>query len=171
MLIVKRLIVVDPEMKRGIDKFGLHKPLVFGLNENLLDILNQFQKGRHLAIIANDPAQVRQAWKENRPIPANIHMAGILTFEDVMERLMGEEIEDESDIGALPKLKKMAFVKARLRRLRSIVRIEKEKQQRNRPRDSEHGRAPELPRTLTEAKVQDDSPDSIEAMDTPLLLR
>ena len=60
MLIVKRLIVVDPEMKRGIHKFGLRKPLVVGLNENLLDILNQFQKGVHLAIVANDPAQVRQ---------------------------------------------------------------------------------------------------------------
>ena len=60
MLIVKRLIVVDPEMKRGIEQFGLRKPLVIGLQENLLDILNQFQKGVHLALVANNPSKVRQ---------------------------------------------------------------------------------------------------------------
>lgn len=167
MLIVKRLIVVDPEMKRGVDKFGLHRPLVFGLNENLLDILNQFQKGRHLAIVANDPAQVRLAWKENREIPANVHMAGILTFEDVMERLMGEEIEDESDIGALPKLKQMAFIKARMRRLRIVTQKEMAKVRS----EQEANPAPEPAAYAApqERKVQDDTEFNAESMEAPLL--
>ena len=54
-------------------------------------------------------------------------MAGILTFEDVIERLMGEDIHDESDIGALPVLKKMAFVKARVQRLRKVIADQKAK--------------------------------------------
>lgn len=86
MLMVKNLIVVNPEDKRPVRQLGLRKPLAVALNYPLLDLLNDFQTGKsHMAIVCNKPSEVYKAWYKGVPISPSVHMAGIITLEDVIE--------------------------------------------------------------------------------------
>ena len=99
MLLVKRLVVLNPEDKREVGSLALLEPLVVGTEVTLLDLLYQFSSGRsHLAIITSDPNRVLEALRSNTIIPVNVHMAGIVTLEDVIERLIKHDIQDESDM-------------------------------------------------------------------------
>jgi metal transporter CNNM len=99
MLLVKRLVVLNPEDKREVGTLALLEPLVVGTEVTLLDLLYQFSSGRsHLAIITSDPKRVLEALRSNTVIPVNVHMAGIVTLEDVIERLIKHDIQDESDM-------------------------------------------------------------------------
>ncbi|KAJ0398826.1 hypothetical protein P43SY_004957 [Pythium insidiosum] len=99
LLLVKRLIVVDPEDERPIGDLVLRKPIVVTPDESCYHILNEFQKGRsHIALVTPHAKQVMQCWCKNEDIPVNVAFVGIVTIEDVIEELIQEEIEDESDI-------------------------------------------------------------------------
>ncbi len=99
MLLVKRLIVLNPEEKREVGSLPLLEPLVVGSDCSLLDLLYMFSAGKsHLAIICSDPDRVTYSLREGLVIPVNIHMAGIVTLEDVIERLIKHDIQDESDM-------------------------------------------------------------------------
>jgi metal transporter CNNM len=99
MLLVKRLIVLNPEQKREVGSLPLLEPLVVGTECSLLDLLYMFSAGKsHLAIICSDPDKVTYALRNNRVIPVSVHMAGIVTLEDVIERLIKHDIQDESDM-------------------------------------------------------------------------
>ncbi|GLE00797.1 hypothetical protein PINS_up009585 [Pythium insidiosum] len=99
LLLVKRLIVVDPEDERPIRDLVLRKPIVVTPDESCYHILNEFQKGRsHIALVTKDAKHVMQCWQKNEDIPADVSFVGIITIEDVIEELIQEEIEDESDI-------------------------------------------------------------------------
>eukprot|EP00946_MAST-07B_sp_MAST-7B-sp1_P003821 g3821.t1 len=129
LLLVKRLIVLNPEDGRLVGSVCSRKPSVVGLNTSLLDALNEFQGGRsHLAIVCNKPDVVRECLRRNREIPVSVHMAGIITIEDVIERIIKEDIDDETEprrmkslsnpftaytaSGALAKVRRLARVKA-----------------------------------------------------------
>jgi metal transporter CNNM len=129
LLLVKRLIVLNPEDERLVASVCSRKPAVVGLQTSLLDALNEFQDGRcHMAIVCNQPELVRNCLKYDREIPVNVHMAGIITIEDVIERIIKEEIDDETEPkrmkslsnpftaytenGALKKFRRLARVKA-----------------------------------------------------------
>ena len=99
MLLVKRLIVLNPEEKREVGSLPLLEPLVVGTECSLLDLLYMFSAGKsHLAIICSDPDKVIYALRNGRVIPVSVHMAGIVTLEDVIERLIKHDIQDESDM-------------------------------------------------------------------------
>ncbi|GLE00790.1 hypothetical protein PINS_up009578 [Pythium insidiosum] len=99
LLLVKRLIVVDPEDERPIRDLVLRKPIVVTPDESCYHILNEFQKGRsHIALVTKDAKHVMQCWRKNEDIPADVSFVGIITIEDVIEELIQEEIEDESDV-------------------------------------------------------------------------
>ena len=98
MLLVKRLIVLNPEEKREVGSLALLEPLVVGTEMTLLDLLYEFSLGKsHLAIITSDPERVTYSLRNHLTIPVNVHMAGIVTLEDVIERLIKHDIQDESD--------------------------------------------------------------------------
>lgn len=86
MLLVKRLITYDPEDHIPVRQFTINSLPEAAPNTSCLDILNFFQEGRsHMAIVTSDPGGFG--------LPA-----GIITLEDVIEELLGEEIVDESDV-------------------------------------------------------------------------
>ncbi|CAB4442566.1 unnamed protein product [Rhizophagus irregularis] len=86
MLLVKNLITYDPEDAWMVKDFSLSSlPETHPLT-SCLDILKFFQEGRsHMVLVSDDPGGEGGA-------------IGILTLEDVIEELIGEEIIDETDV-------------------------------------------------------------------------
>lgn len=98
MLIVKRLIYVDPKDNRKVSTFPLRKMEVFNKDTTLHDALNIFQQGKsHLALVVSNREKVLHAWRLQKPIPPDVHMAGIVTLESILEKILREQIEDEDD--------------------------------------------------------------------------
>jgi CBS domain containing-hemolysin-like protein len=99
LMLVKRLIVVDPEEERPIKHLSLRRPLFISPDTPLIDMLNCFQEGRsHLAIITNDADEYEEYFLKGLPVPAHLKVLGIITIEDVVEEIIQEEIADEDDI-------------------------------------------------------------------------
>ncbi|KAF9923662.1 hypothetical protein BGZ65_008739, partial [Modicella reniformis] len=86
MLLVKRLITYDPQDHIPVRQFTINSLPEAAPNTSCLDILNFFQEGRsHMAIVTSESGGFGE------PV-------GVITLEDVIEELLGEEIVDESDV-------------------------------------------------------------------------
>ncbi|KAL3477210.1 hypothetical protein BJX99DRAFT_127691 [Aspergillus californicus] len=90
MLLVKTLITYDPDDGKPVGDFVLATLPETSPETSCLDILNYFQEGHsHMALVSRDPGE-------------NSGAIGVVTLEDVVEELIGEEIIDESDIHDRP---------------------------------------------------------------------
>ncbi|KAE8975342.1 hypothetical protein PR001_g25359 [Phytophthora rubi] len=99
LLFVKKLIVLDPDDARPIRDLVLRKPVLVSPSGSCYSMLNEFQKGRsHIALVTKETELVASCWRNNRPIPLHVVFEGIVCLEDVIEELLQEEIEDESDV-------------------------------------------------------------------------
>ncbi|KAI8366697.1 uncharacterized protein BYT42DRAFT_648785 [Radiomyces spectabilis] len=86
MLLTKRLIKYDPEDRLPVKDLPISTLPETGPDTSCLDILNFFQEGKsHMALVSNDPGGCTGA-------------LGVITLEDVIEELIGEEIIDETDV-------------------------------------------------------------------------
>ncbi|KAF2719225.1 DUF21-domain-containing protein [Polychaeton citri CBS 116435] len=86
MLLVKILITYDPEDCKRVRDFTLATLPETNPYTSCLDIINFFQEGKsHMVLVSDFPGQDRGA-------------LGVVTLEDVIEELIGEEIIDESDV-------------------------------------------------------------------------
>lgn len=86
MLLVKMLITYDPEDALKVHDFALATLPETRPETSCLDIMNFFQEGKsHMVLISDFPGEPYGA-------------LGVLTLEDVIEELIGEEIIDESDV-------------------------------------------------------------------------
>lgn len=86
MLLVKNLIQYDPEDAQAVSSFHLTPLPEASTDLTLLDCLNYFQQGRsHMILVSDHPGESRGA-------------LGVVTLEDVIEEMIGEEIVDETDI-------------------------------------------------------------------------
>ncbi|KAI5948699.1 MAM3 [Candida theae] len=86
MFLVRVLISYDPEDALPVASFPLATLPETGVDTSCLNILNYFQEGKsHMIIISETPGEPTGA-------------IGVLTLEDVIEELIGEEIVDESDV-------------------------------------------------------------------------
>lgn len=85
MLLVKRLITYNPEDEWPVSKFPLLPLPEARPSINCFQALDYFQTGRaHLLLISNTPGQRGGAM-------------GIVSLEDLIEEIIGEEIIDETD--------------------------------------------------------------------------
>ncbi|KAK4497569.1 hypothetical protein PRZ48_012020 [Zasmidium cellare] len=85
MLLVRRLIGYNPAEQKQVQEFDLVALPETSASTTCLDILNYFQEGKsHMVLISTSPGEVSGA-------------IGIVTLEDVLEEIIGEEIIDESD--------------------------------------------------------------------------
>lgn len=86
MLLVRVLISYDPEDALPVAAFPLATLPETGVETSCLNILNYFQEGRsHMIVVSETPGEATGT-------------LGVLTLEDVIEELIGEEIVDESDV-------------------------------------------------------------------------
>ena len=86
MLLVKMLITYDPDDAIPVRDFALATLPETAPDTSCLDIINFFQEGKsHMILISDSPGKDHGA-------------LGVLTLEDVIEELIGEEIVDESDV-------------------------------------------------------------------------
>ncbi|KAJ5959674.1 uncharacterized protein N7479_006824 [Penicillium vulpinum] len=86
MLLVKMLITYDPEDCKRVREFALATLPETRPETSCLDIVNFFQEGKsHMVLVSEYPSEDRGA-------------LGVVTLEDVIEELIGEEIIDESDV-------------------------------------------------------------------------
>ncbi|KAM0749153.1 DUF21-domain-containing protein [Meredithblackwellia eburnea MCA 4105] len=86
MLIVKKLITYDPATAQTVGSFQLSLLPETGPDSTCLDALNYFQQGRsHILLVSSNPGVDGNA-------------LGVVTLEDVIEEMIGEEIVDETDI-------------------------------------------------------------------------
>lgn len=86
MLLTKRLITYDPEDAQPVKNLQISTLPETGPDTSCLDILNFFQEGKsHMALISKEPG-------------GNTGALGVITLEDVIEELIGEEIIDETDV-------------------------------------------------------------------------
>jgi metal transporter CNNM len=86
MLLVRTLITYDPEDSFPISSFPLATLPETRPDTSCLNILNYFQEGKsHMVVVSKTPGEPEGA-------------LGVLTLEDVIEELIGEEIIDESDV-------------------------------------------------------------------------
>ncbi len=89
-LLVKSLAIIDPHEGVGINKIPLRQPIFVRPNLPLLDMLNIFKTGRsHLALVSTDPI-------DNNNFSE--HILGMVTLEDVMEKMLQHDITDETDV-------------------------------------------------------------------------
>ncbi|RLN58955.1 hypothetical protein BBJ28_00016459 [Nothophytophthora sp. Chile5] len=99
LLLVKKLIVLDPDDARPIRDLVLRKPILVTPSGSCYSMLNEFQKGRsHIALVTKETELVAACWRDHQPIPSHVVFEGIVTIEDVIEEIIQEEIEDESDV-------------------------------------------------------------------------
>ncbi|KAL2266060.1 hypothetical protein VTJ83DRAFT_5412 [Remersonia thermophila] len=86
MLLVKILITYDPEDCKLVHDFPLATLPETRPETSCLDIVNFFQEGKsHMVLVSEYPGEDHGA-------------LGVVTLEDVIEELIGEEIIDESDV-------------------------------------------------------------------------
>ncbi|KAI9758371.1 MAG: hypothetical protein M1835_000599 [Candelina submexicana] len=86
MLLVKILITYDPEDAQRVSDFALATLPETRAETSCLDIVNFFQEGKsHMVLVSEFPGE-------------NHGAIGVVTLEDVIEELIGEEIIDETDV-------------------------------------------------------------------------
>ena len=107
VLMTRQLIVVEAADNCPVSHLPLHIPHCVAPDTNLVDLINLFQGSSgdrharspccHLALVCASPDLGNAALSQNEPLPEGAGYVGIITFEDVLEALIQEQIYDEMD--------------------------------------------------------------------------
>ena len=98
VLLVKTLIVINPQSKLTVADVAWREPLIVSPNYRLLEMLALFRKGYcHLAFISNDALTARNNLRMGLPQDNRSEFIGIVTLEDLVEEILQDEIVDETD--------------------------------------------------------------------------
>jgi len=122
---IKNLIGVDFNQNKTLRQLGieLKKPLVISPRLSLIDLLRQFREGRsHMAFITEQVEELQDKFglnkinsltrNDNISFKKNsiIKILGIITLEDVIEKMINLDILDEDDYEKLLRQKKGVHV-------------------------------------------------------------
>lgn len=100
LLLVKQLVLLDPNENAPVRNYVLANPLVAHPAASLYDMLNEFQVGKsHFALVTEHVEELTDALEDRRSVRPGTAVLGIITLEDVIEELIQEEILDEFDGG------------------------------------------------------------------------
>ncbi len=116
---IKQLIGIDLSEKKSMRQYGivLRKPLIIPPKLNLLDLLREFKKGKsHMAFITEQVKELQKKFgnqemkfkkgKADDPLSKEeIKIMGIVTLEDVIEKMINIQIYDEDDYEEMNKAK------------------------------------------------------------------
>lgn len=116
---IKQLIGIDFTTSKSMRQHGiqLKKPLCISPRTSLLELLREFRKGKsHMAFISESPKDLSRklditcglARGDIKDIKSNIQVMGIVTIEDVIEKMINSEIYDEDDYDDMKKDNKIA---------------------------------------------------------------
>lgn len=97
--LVKKIIHVNPEKGTPLSSFQLHEPIIVGLNQSLLNVMNMFTKAHsHLAIVSENPEKLKMFMSIKQTPSSDCAPAGIVTIEDIFEAMLKVEIYDEGEL-------------------------------------------------------------------------
>ena len=124
LLRIKNLIGIDFNQNKTLRELGieLKKPLVISPRSSVIDVLREFRKGKsHMAFITEQVEELQQKYGLNRsnskillrqdnnisfntkkPI-SRITILGIVTLEDIIEKMINLDILDEDDYEKIKK--------------------------------------------------------------------
>jgi metal transporter CNNM len=97
VLMTKQLIVIDSTDQRPISTLPLFTPACVSPKKNLVDLINMFQAGKHMALVCARPGVGNAALEIGEALPPSAGLMGVITLEDVLEQLLQEQILDETD--------------------------------------------------------------------------
>eukprot|EP01034_Spumella_vulgaris_P021616 gene21616-27655_t len=97
-LLVKELIMINSSDNIRAESLTLREPLFVQPSTGLLEMLNIFQSGQcHLAVVSANPEESLRSLRSGTRCNAAAGLIGIVTLEDIIERIIQNDIRDETD--------------------------------------------------------------------------
>lgn len=98
-LITRQLMLIDWEHNRDMSTLPLQRPVCISPRMNLVDLFEVLQTdGPLMTFVCARPDLANKALREEKPIPIEAGLMGIITLVDLMESILQDRIYDEGDI-------------------------------------------------------------------------
>lgn len=88
-----------------VENLPLREPLFVQPSQSLFDLLQLFQESHcHLAVVSEDPVAALNCLRSGQRPSGQAVMSGIVTLEDVLEKIIQSDIVDETDAVIYPSI-------------------------------------------------------------------